>query len=581
MDNRRLFLFATLVFVAFLIYQAWMRDYGPKPPTQSPAVVSNTTNKTAPAPASEIPTAPTTAATAANTAHKTAALPVAGASKPASGKQIQIRTDVLDVNIDTLGGDIREAQLLKYPVALKKPQFVKVINSNDTDLLITQSGLQTHSGPVAPTHLALYSASQDQYQLAPGEQTLDVVLTWKDKQGLEIQKTYSFSRGSYQIGLSYTVHNGSSQAWSGAQYLQFENHYVQESHSMFSVQRYDYQRVARYGSDGYHQYEFKELNETPLNKTSAGGWISVVNHYFLTAAIPESNTPAASATPQQQITSAENLYYTRALGDSRYYVGTITSVKTVAPGSDATFADKFFIGPKLQTRLAQVAPGLELTVDYGKLTIIAEPIFKLLNFIQRFIGNWGWSILVLTVLFKLLFYPLNQISGRSMAKMRRVQPRLKALQERYKDDKQRLGQATMEFYKKEKINPMGGCLPMLVQMPIFFALYYVLVYSVELRQSPWLGWIHDLSAPDPLYNLPVVYGVVMFVQQRISPQPTTDKMQQRIMMAMPLGIAVLYAVLPSGVALYYVANSILTIVQQWRINSIVGLDNKKHAAKGS
>ncbi|OYV45333.1 MAG: membrane protein insertase YidC, partial [Burkholderiales bacterium 21-58-4] len=205
--------------------------------------------------------------------------------------------------------------------------------------------------------------------------------------------------------------------------------------------------------------------------------------------------------------------------------------------------------------------------------------FKLLNLIHRFIGNWGWSILVLTLLFKLVFYPLNQISGRSMAKMRRVQPRLKALQERYKDDKQRLGQATMEFYKKEKINPMGGCLPMLVQMPIFFALYYVLVYSVELRQSPWLGWIHDLSAPDPLYILPVVYGVVMFIQQRISPQPTTDKMQQRIMMAMPLGIAVLYAVLPSGLALYYVANSILTIVQQWRINSIVGMDNKKHAAK--
>jgi YidC/Oxa1 family membrane protein insertase len=226
-----------------------------------------------------------------------------------------------------------------------------------------------------------------------------------------------------------------------------------------------------------------------------------------------------------------------------------------------------------------VAPGLELTVDYGKLTIIAEPIFKLLNLIHRFIGNWGWSILVLTLLFKLLFYPLNQISGRSMAKMRRVQPRLKALQERYKDDKQKLGQATMEFYKKEKINPMGGCLPMLVQMPIFFALYYVLVYSVELRQSPWLGWIHDLSAPDPLYILPVVYGVVMFIQQRISPQPTTDKMQQRIMMAMPLGIAVLYAVLPSGLALYYVANSILTIAQQWRINSIVGMDDKKHAAK--
>ncbi|MDE2090272.1 MAG: membrane protein insertase YidC [Gammaproteobacteria bacterium] len=566
MDNRRLFLFAALVMVVFLIYQAWMQDYGPKPPAPQPVAASTTA-----APAPEIPTAPNATASTANAASSAEAVPNPSVTKLPVGEQIHVRTDVLDVVIDTAGGDIRQASLPDYPVELKKPQLVKVLNSDNAELLIAQSGLQTHSGPMAPTHEAMYSSSQDQYALAPDQKTLDVTLAWKDKQGLEVSKTYTFTRGSYQIGLSYRLHNGSSESWSGAQYLQFENQYTEESHSLFSVQRYDYQRVALYDSDGYHQYEFKDLAETPVNKTTTGGWISVVNHYFLVAAIPEDQASATKA--------AENLYYTRALGDARYFVGTITALKTVAPGGTATFADKFFVGPKLQTRLAQVAPGLELTVDYGKLTIIAEPIFKLLNLIHRFIGNWGWSILVLTLFFKLLFYPLNQISGRSMAKMRRVQPRLKALQERYKDDKQRLGQATMEFYKKEKINPMGGCLPMLVQMPIFFALYYVLVYSVELRQSPWLGWIHDLSAPDPLYILPVVYGVVMFIQQRISPQPTTDKMQQRIMMAMPLGIAVLYAVLPSGLALYYVANSILTIAQQWRINSIVGMDNKHHAAK--
>ncbi|MGA9854556.1 MAG: membrane protein insertase YidC [Gammaproteobacteria bacterium] len=566
MDNRRLFLFAALVMVAFLIYQAWMQDYGPKTPAPQP-VAANTTAASTP----EIPTAPNGSAPATKVASNAVAVPSSTVNSPLEGKQIHVRTDVLDVIIDTAGGDIRQAELLKYPVELKKPQLVKVLNSDNAELLIAQSGLQTHSGPAAPTHEALYTASQHQYELAPDQKTLSVTLSWKDQQGLEVLKTYTFTRGSYQIALSYSVHNGSSETWSGAQYLQFENQYTQESHSLFSVQRYDYQRVALYDSDGYHQYEFKDLTETPINKTSVGGWISVVNHYFLAAVIPEDRA-TATKTP-------DNLYYTRSLGDSRYFVGTITALKTVNPDGNATFEDKFFIGPKLQTRLAQVAPGLELTVDYGKLTIIAEPIFKLLNLIHRFIGNWGWSILVLTLLFKLLFYPLNQISGRSMAKMRRVQPRLKALQERYKDDKQKLGQATMEFYKKEKINPMGGCLPMLVQMPIFFALYYVLVYSVELRQSPWLGWIHDLSAPDPLYILPVVYGVVMFIQQRISPQPTTDKMQQRIMMAMPLGIAVLYAVLPSGLALYYVANSILTIAQQWRINSIVGMDNKQHAAK--
>ncbi|MDE2236087.1 MAG: membrane protein insertase YidC [Gammaproteobacteria bacterium] len=579
MDNRRLFLFAALVFVAFLIYQAWMRDYGPKPP---PVQTPPTAASSAPAPASvpAIPTAPGPAASPASNSSNPAAVAAAtSANQLPTGKQIEVRTDVLDVRIDTLGGDIREAQLLKYPLELNQPQRVKVIDSNPEDLLITQSGLQTHSGPAAPNLASLYTATRDQYQLAPGEKTLTVVLTWKDRQGLEVEKTYTFTRGSYQIGLAYSVHNASSQAWSGAQYLQFENHYVQESHSLFSVHRYDYQRVAFHGSDGYQELEFKDLDKTPLNKTTAGGWISVVNHYFLAAAIPMSQKPSGATAGQQPAGAAENLYYTRALGNSNYSVGTITSVKTVAPGGQAIFADKFFIGPKLQTRLAEVAPGLELTVDYGKLTIIAEPIFKLLNLIHRFIGNWGWSILVLTLLFKLLFYPLNQISGRSMAKMRRVQPRLKALQERYKDDRARLGQATMEFYKKEKINPMGGCLPMLVQMPIFFALFYVLIYSVELRQSPWLGWIHDLSAPDPYYILPILYCAVFFIQQRISPQPTTDKMQQRIMMFMPLGIGVLYAVLPSGLALYYVANSILTIAQQWRINSVVGMDNKKHAAK--
>ncbi|MGH8397956.1 MAG: membrane protein insertase YidC [Gammaproteobacteria bacterium] len=576
MDNRRLFLFAALIFVAFLIYQAWMHDYGPKTAeptaqtTSSPAASS-----AASASAPEIPSAPNAATSTPainNTPATTASAPEA-VTLP-KGQEIQVRTDVLDVSINSVGGDIQQAELLKYPEDLKKPELVKVLNSDDAELLIVQSGLQTHSGPIAPTDKALYTASQTRYELAPDQRSLVVTLTWKDKQGLEVNKTYTFTRGSYQIGVAYSIHNGTQKTWSGARYTQLENHYVQESHSLFSVQRYDYQSVSLHDSTEYHQYEFKDLAEKPVNVTTPGGWIAVVNHYFLAAVIPDDHSSLQSMAKPTQ-----NLYYTRALGDEHFLVGTITALKTLAPGASTTFADKYFIGPKLQTRLAQVAPGLELTVDYGKLTIIAEPIFKLLNLIHRFIGNWGWSILVLTLLFKLLFYPLNQISGRSMAKMRRVQPRLKALQERYKDEKARLGQATMEFYKKEKINPMGGCLPMLVQMPIFFALYYVLVYSVELRQSPWLGWIHDLSAPDPYYILPVVYGVVMFIQQRISPQPTTDKMQQRLMMVMPLGIAVLYAVLPSGLALYYVANSVLTIIQQWRINSVVGMDNKKHAAK--
>ncbi len=562
MDNRRLFLFAALVFVAFLIYQAWMRDYGPKPAAPPP---QTSATSTAPAPGSSAVPAASNVGTAPIPAS-------ASAISPPKGRRIHVRTDVLDVVINTVGGDIRQAELLKYPIELKTPTaLVKVLNTNSATLLIAQSGLQTLSGPDAPGYQTLYTASRTRYSLAPGEKTLAVSLTWKGPRGLEVEKTYTFTRGSYQVDMRYRVQNRAGEPWKGAEYVQFENHYVPESHSLFSVHRYDYQRVAVHGVGGYRQYEFGDLAETPVNMTTPGGWTAVVDHYFLAAVIPEDRQQAGNA--------AENRYYSKSLGDSRFLAGTITSVKTVMPSTTGVFADTFYIGPKLQTRLAHVAPGLELTVDYGKLTIISEPIFKLLNFIHRFIGNWGWSILILTLLFKLAFFPLNQISGRSMAKMRRVQPRIKALQERYKDDKQHLSQAMMELYKKEKINPMSGCLPMIVQMPIFFALYYVLVYSVELRQSPWIGWIHDLSAPDPYYILPVAYAIVMFIQFQVNPQPTTDKIQRRVMMVMPLALGVLYAFLPSGLALYYVANSIISIGQQWHINRIIQRENRKHAVK--
>ncbi|HET7395858.1 MAG TPA: membrane protein insertase YidC [Gammaproteobacteria bacterium] len=568
MDNRRIFLLAAGFFVVFLIYQAWMQDYGPNQ-TATPAPTLAANNQAPEASAPPLPPIPEAETPTKQPASQTAA--VAPKAVAPQGKLIHVHTDVLDLNIDTAGGNIRDARLLDYPEDLKDPQVkVHVLSNVPADLLLFQSGLQTRSGPIAPGQSALYASTSDEYILAQGQHTIDVSLDWKDPRGLEVEKTYHFTRGSYQIDVTYKIRNHSDQTWQGSAYAQFQNHYTPSSHSLFSVHRYDYQRAAMHGDDGYQQYEFKDLAEKPLAEKVAGGWVGVVNHYFLAAAIPQ---------PASKTATDKNFYYSKTLGDADYLVGVVSAAQSVAPAASATFSDRLFLGPKLQTRLAGVAPGLELTVDYGKLTIIAQPIFWVLEQIHRFIGNWGWSILVLTLLLKLLTYKLNEISGRSMAKMRLVQPRLKALQERYKDDRAKSSQAMMEFYKKEKINPMGGCLPMLVQMPIFFALYYVLVYSVELRQSPWIGWIHDLSAPDPLYILPVVYGVVMFVQQRISPQPTTDNMQRKIMMVMPLGIAVLYAVLPSGLALYYVANSVLTIAQQWRINHVIERDSKQHVKK--
>ena len=574
MDNRRLFLFAALVLVAFLIYQAWMHDYGPKTPlvaqtaTATTAVPAATVAATAP----EIPTAPGATTAAVTTPSATTSVPaVRPASQPA-GQAIKVRTDLLDVTINTASGELQRAELLGYPEELHKPARVQVLSNDPANLLVVQSGLQTHSGPAAPGIGALYSASQTHYELAPGQDTLNVTLTRKNTEGLSVTKTYTFTRGSYQVGLRYEVHNDTSQAWSGAEFVQFENHYnINLPHgifaSLFNVHRYDYQRMAMHDStNGYQQHEFKDFADKPLNVTATSGWTSVVSLYFLAAVIPEEANSASK--------SAENLYYTRALGNEYYLIGTISALRAVAAGASTSFSDRLFLGPKLQTLLPQVAPGLQLTVDYGKFTIIAEPLFKLLNLLHRLVGNWGWAIILLTVLVKLVFYPLNHVAFRSMAKMRAVQPRLKALQERYKDDKQKLAQAQMEFYKKEKINPLGGCLPMIIQLPIFFALYYVLVYSVELRQQPWVLWIHDLSAPDPYFILPILYGAVYFLQMHVQPQMISDKTQRMIFKFMPLMMVVFYAVFPSGLVLYYLPNSILTVIQQWFINRALG-QNKR------
>ncbi len=542
-DNRRIFLFGALALVGFALYQAWMLDYGPKPEFAQPAPAASTAGP--PAAASG---APQSGAVATATPAAAAALP--------KGQELQVHTDVLDLVIDTAGGGISRADLSKYPESLKAPdEHVRLLDDRDATLLVLQGGLQADAGMAAPGADAIYSAAQTEYRLADGSDTLKVALSWQDGHGLTLVKTYTLNRGSYQIGVDYSVQNAGKTPWNGSAWLQWQNSYTPPHNGLFSgTARYEYQRMAMHGAEGYQQLEFSKVAEQPVSATQGGGWVAVVEHYFLAAIIP---------TGQQK-----NLYYSKPLGDSRFVTGSVSAPKSVAPGASADFAATLYLGPKLQTQLAAVAPGLELTVDYGKLTILAQPIFWLLQHIEQLIGNWGWSILLLTVLFKALTYKLNEISGRSMAKMRQVQPRIKALQDRYKDDRQKLSQAMMEMYKKEKINPASGCLPIVIQIPIFFALYYVLVDSVELRHAPWMLWIHDLSAPDPFYVLPVLYGIAMFIQQHLQPQPT-DKTQAMMMKFMPLALLFLYAVLPSGLVLYYFANSIISIAQQRYINRLI------------
>ncbi|MGE5625509.1 MAG: membrane protein insertase YidC [Bacillota bacterium] len=553
MDNRRLLLLAALAIVFFGLYQAWQLDYGPKP---EPEAVPAAATAAVPPAASVAGGAGVSAAPAAPVA-ATPAVAVA----LAKGQEIHVRNDVLDLTLDTAGGDIRRAELLKYPEELKNPdQHVRVLDDRDPTLLVLQGGLQAGQRLPAPATDAVYTAPRTDYVLADGGDSLSVTLSWNDGHGFAVDKTYTLKRGSYQIGVSYAVHNQGKTPWSGSAWLQWQNRYTAPKNGLFSgSQRYEYQRVALHGPDGYKEFEFAKIPDEPLSVTQPDGWISVVEHYFLAAIIPG---------------AGQNLYYSKTLGDGRFITGSVSPAKTAAPGASASFDTTLYVGPKLQSRLAAVAPGLELTVDYGKLTIIAQPIFWVLAEIEKFIGNWGWSILLLTVLIKAATYKLNEISGRSMAKMRLLQPRVKALQERYKDDRQRLSQAMMELYKKEKANPASGCLPMLIQIPIFFALYYVLVYSVELRQAPWMLWIHDLSAPDPYYVLPVIYGLAMFIQTHLQPQPA-DKTQAMMMKIMPLALLFLYMVLPSGLVLYYLANSIITIAQQRYINNLIEKESKK------
>ncbi|HSC47585.1 MAG TPA: membrane protein insertase YidC [Gammaproteobacteria bacterium] len=549
MDNRRVFLVAALAAVLFLIYQAWLQDYGPKPAPEAatPATASGPVTAAAPA-----------LATTPNAAHASA--PATAAALP-QGQEVHVHTDVLDLVLSTAGGDIRRAALLDYPEELTaKDQPVRVLDDRDASLLVLQTGLEAGAGAVAPGPDAVYTTQKQDYVLADGQDKLEVALSWQYGHGLKVTKTYRFSRGSYEIGLSYEVQNGTPAPWSGGAYAEWQSRYVPVKNGMFSTTRYDYQRVGMHGADGYHQFEFSALATEPLSQEQDDGWIALVEHYFMAAIIPAAGE--------------KHLYYSKSLGDGRFLTGSATPSRNVAAGATASFSDRLFVGPKLQTKLAAVAPGLELTVDYGKLTIIAQPIFWVLEQIERLIKNWGWSILLLTVLIKAITYKLNEISGRSMAKMRQVQPRIKAIQERYADDRQRMSQAMMELYKKEKINPASGCFPILVQIPIFFALYYVLVYSVELRQAPWTLWIKDLSAPDPFYVLPVLYGIAMFIQQHLQPQPT-DKMQARMMKFMPVALIALYMVLPSGLVLYYFANSIISIAQQRYINRLIEKESKK------
>jgi YidC/Oxa1 family membrane protein insertase len=540
MDNVRLILFMALAFLGMLLYQSWQEDYGSRPATPAENDVQAETA------VGDTPVAPRQADI------DDAAPSVPGVNQTESAAKtglIKVLTDTLDLVIDTRGGTIVDARLMQYPVAVNKPdEKYRLLSQRPSDFFIAQSGLLGSESERTPTHEAVFTASTDSFELKDGEDSLTVDLNWTSPDGLQVTKRYTFNRGTHAIQLEHLVNNGSETVWTGREYRQLQRGEPVESGNAFM---YTYTGGAIFSQeDKYQKYDFDELGSGQLDRDVTDGWLAMLQHYFLGALIP----------PRGE----QQHYYGKKLSNGRAVIGAYGPAKTVAPGAGASFTGTVFLGPKLQAELAELAEGLDLTVDYGFLVFIAKPMYWVLEQIQSFVGNWGWTIIIFTILIKLVFFKLSETSYRSMANMRKMTPRIQALKDRYGDDKQRMQQAMMEMYKTEKINPLGGCLPMLVQMPFFIALYWVLLESVELRQAPWILWINDLSIKDPYFVLPVIMGVSMFVQQKLNPPPP-DPMQAKIMMALPLVFTAMFAFFPSGLVLYWVVNNLLSIAQQWVI----------------
>ncbi|MCB1597708.1 MAG: membrane protein insertase YidC, partial [Gammaproteobacteria bacterium] len=391
--------------------------------------------------------------------------------------------------------------------------------------------------------------------LAKGADELIVPLKWQSpSSGLSVEKTFHFYRDSFKVDLEYTVNNAGAEPYRAANYLQIQRHYAPPKRSMFNVDSYSFYGPVVYNGSKYEKLKVTDLAETPFSQSVAKGWMAAIQHHFLAAAIPP---------------GAETWSYAGRFADERFLVSAIGPLQTVAPGESASFKSELFVGPKIQSELAAIAPGLDLTVDYGRFALLAQPLFWILQKIHNVVGNWGLAIIICTLLIKLVFYKLSETSGRSMARMRQMQPRMKALQERYKDDKQALSSAMMDLYKKEKINPAAGCLPMLVQIPFFMAFYWVLLESVEMRQAPFMMWITDLSSRDPYFVLPLLMGAAMFFQQKLNPPPP-DPVQAKMMQAMPIVMTGMFAFFPAGLVVYWLTNSVLSIAQQWRINKVLG-----------
>lgn len=572
MGNLRPVLLITIAMLGYMLWIEWQKDYGPatqrpsspvvQPATQSGAQPGtgvsdleipefNPNARTTPVDSGDMPSAEQ---------DLPGSMPQEQASAPAvmqaDKETISVITDVLDVKIDPVGGTVVSARLLAYAVEHDEPdRKVDMLTPYGDNLFIAQSGLLSHQG--APNHGSEYQSERNDYTLSRGANELRVPLIWSSPEGVNVTKTFVFREGSYDIEVRHLVENESTVNWSGSRYDQLQRSVADDDSGggFNNPERYSFNGIGFYNPETkFEKVDFDDVVDDPYKKTVAGGWLAMIQHYFFAAWIPPESEAATYST--QEI---------KPNGWPRYIARNVSPVSDAAPGGRTEFSSRLYVGPKLQDQLPGIAPGLEYTVNYGIFTVFSKPLFWLLEKIHSVVGNWGWSIILLTVLIKGAFFKLSERQYRSMARMKKLQPRIEQLKERYGDDKQRMSQEMMALYKKEKANPLGGCLPMLVQIPIFIALYWVLIESVELRQAPFILWIQNLSARDPYFILPALNAIFMIATQRLTPMTGMDPLQAKMMQFMPVAFSVMFAFFPAGLVLYWATNAGLGLAQQYYI----------------
>ncbi|MFV0596746.1 membrane protein insertase YidC [Shewanella sp.] len=538
MESQRNILLIGLLFVSFLLWQQWQADKAPKPVATESSVVANaTTNHSA-----DVPEADTGVS----------------AALTATQNLITVKTDQLDVQINPVGGDIVFAALVSHKLEQGKDQPFVLLEQTKDFTYIAQSGLIGRDGIDSSSKgRAAFAASKTEFTLADGQDTLEVPLTYVADNGVTYTKVFVFHRGQFNVDIDYKINNTSAAPLQVQMYGQIKQT-IKPSESSMMMPTY---RGAAFSTQDvrYEKYKFEDMSKSNLNQPTLGGWAAMLQHYFVSAWIP----PATDS----------NTIFSSVSAGGLANIGFRGAVYDIAPGATQEISSQFYVGPKDQKALSALSDTLNLVVDYGFLWWLAVPIHWLLMFYQSFVGNWGVAIILITLTVRGLLFPLTKAQYTSMAKMRNLQPKLQDLKERFGDDRQKMGQAMMELYKKEKVNPMGGCLPILLQMPIFIALYWVLLESFELRHAPFMLWIHDLSVQDPYYILPLLMGVSMFVMQKMQPiAPTMDPMQVKMMQWMPVIFTVFFLWFPSGLVLYWLVGNIVAIIQQKIIYA--GLEKK-------